>query len=69
MTKTLVIEGMMCGHCEARVKKLLEGMDGISEAVVSHEAKTAVITTEKEPDEAGLRKAIEEEGYKLVEIK
>ncbi len=69
MTKTLVIEGMMCGHCEARVKKLLEGLEGISEAVVSHEAGTAVITTEKEPDEAALRKAIEEDGYKFIEMK
>lgn len=69
MTKTLVIEGMMCGHCEARVKKLLEGFEGISEAVVSHEAETAVITTEKEPDEAALRKAIEEDGYKFIEMK
>ncbi len=69
MTKTVVIEGMMCGHCEARVKKLLESMDGITEAVVSHEAGTAVITAEKEPDEAAIRKAIEEEGYKFVEMK
>lgn len=69
MTKTLVIEGMMCGHCEARVKKMLEGMEGISEAVVSHESGTAVITTEKEPDEAALRKAVEEEGYKFIEMK
>lgn len=69
MTKTLVIEGMMCGHCEARVKKLLEGFDGISEAVVSHESGTAVITTKKEPDEAALRKAVEDEGYKFIEMK
>ncbi len=69
MTKTLVIEGMMCGHCEARVKKLLEGFDGITEAVVSHESGTAVITTEKEPDEAAIRKAIEEDGYKYIEMK
>ena len=51
------------------MKKLLEGLEGISEAVVSHEAGTAVITTEKEPDEAALRKAIEEDGYKFVEMK
>ena len=69
MTKTLVIEGMMCGHCEARVKKLLEGFAEVDEAVVSHESGTAVITVNKEPDEAVLRKAVEDDGYKFVEMK
>lgn len=54
---------------QIQIMKLLEGMDGISGAVVSHETGTAVITAEKEPDEAALRKAIEEDGYKLVEMK
>ena len=50
MTKTMNIEGMMCGHCEAAVKKALEAVDGVTEAVVSHENGTAVVTLSKEVD-------------------
>ena len=46
MEKTMKIEGMMCGHCEAAVKKALEALDGVEEAIVSHEAGTAVVTDE-----------------------
>ena len=56
MTKTMKIEGMMCGHCEARVKKTLEAIDGVKEAVVSHEAGTAVVTLEKEVADEVLKK-------------
>ena len=47
MTKTIKIEGMMCGHCEAHVKKALEAIDGVTEAVASHEKGTAVVTLEQ----------------------
>ena len=64
MTKTMKIEGMMCGHCEARVKKTLEAIDGVKEAVVSHEAGTAVVTLEKEvADEVHSKNAVEAQDY------
>jgi Cu2+-exporting ATPase len=66
MEKTLKIEGMMCGHCEAHVKKALEALSQVDQAVVSHEAGTAVITLNAPVDEAALRKAVEDEGYKVV---
>jgi Cu2+-exporting ATPase len=66
MEKTLKIEGMMCGHCEAHVKKALETLAQVDQAVVSHEAGTAVITLNAPVDEAALRKAVEDEGYKVV---
>lgn len=68
MTKTMQIEGMMCQHCEARVKKTLESIDGVSEAVVSHIAGTAVLTLEKEIDDAVLKAAVEEQDYQVKEI-
>lgn len=65
MTKTMKIEGMMCMHCEARVKKTLEALDGVSEAAVSHENGTAVITlSENVPDEV-LINAVEAQDYKV----
>lgn len=69
MKKTMKIEGMMCGHCEARVKKCLEALDGVSEAVVSHEAGTAVLTLSGDVDDDTLKKAVEDQDYKVVDIK
>lgn len=68
MKKTMKIEGMMCGHCEARVKKCLEALDGVAEAVVSHESGTAVLTLEAEVDNDTLTKAVEEQDYKVIGI-
>ena len=68
MTKTLKIEGMMCGHCEARVKKCLEALDQVSEAVVSHEAGTAVVTLNAEISDELLTKTVEEQDYKVVSV-
>ena len=69
MKKEMKIEGMMCGHCEARVKKTLESIAGVSEAKVSHEKGTAVITLSEEVPEGTLRKAVEDQDYKVLEIK
>jgi Cu2+-exporting ATPase len=68
MTKTLKIEGMMCGHCEAHVKKALESLEGVEQATASHEAKNAVITLSKEVDTDVLKKAVEEAGYEFKGI-
>ena len=68
MTKTMNIEGMMCGHCEARVKKTLEGIEGVTEAVVSHEKGTAVVTLEKEVADSVLKEAVEAQDYKVVSV-
>lgn len=68
MTKTMKIEGMMCGHCEARVKKCLEALPEVQEAEVSHEKGTAVVTLNAEIDDAALKKAVEEQDYKVTEI-
>ena len=59
----LKIEGMMCPHCEGRVKKCLEEIDGVAEAVVSHKKGNAVVTLTKEVDEKILREAVEAQGY------
>ena len=68
MEKTMNIEGMMCGHCEATVKKALEAVDGVSEAVVSHENGTAAVKLEKPVDDSVLRKAVENHDYKVTGI-
>ena len=68
MTKTMKIEGMMCGHCEAAVKKALEALDGVASAEVSHEKETAVVTLEKDVDNAVLTKAVEDKDYKVVSV-
>ena len=68
MTKTMKIEGMMCGHCKAAVKKALEALDGVAGAEVSHEKGTAVVTLEKEVDNAVLTKAVEDKDYKVVSV-
>ena len=68
MKKTLHVEGMMCGHCEARVKKALEALPGVTEAVVSHEAGTAIVTLSAEVSDAELKKAVEDQDYKVTGI-
>ena len=68
MKKTMTIEGMMCGHCEARVKKCLEALPEVNEAVVSYEAGTAVITLNAEIEDEMLSKAVEEQDYKVISI-
>jgi Cu2+-exporting ATPase len=66
MTKTMKIEGMMCGHCEAHVKKALEAIPQVQEAVVSHEAGTAELTLTEAVSDDVLKKAVEDEGYQVV---
>lgn len=66
MEKVLKIEGMMCPHCEARVKQCLEGMDGVEEAKVSHKEGRAVVTLNKDILDDVLKNAVEEQGYKVI---
>ena len=68
MTKTMNIEGMMCGHCEARVKKALEALDAVSEAAVSHESGTAVVTLCSDISDEKLKETVEAEDYKVTSI-
>ncbi len=68
MEKTLKIEGMMCGHCEAHVKKALEALEGVGQADVSHEAGTAVVTLTGDISEDVLRQTVVDQGYKVTEI-
>ena len=68
MKKTLHVEGMMCGHCEARVKKALEALPEVTEAVVSHEAGTAVVTLSAEVSDDVLKKTVEDQDYKVTGI-
>ena len=68
MTKTMKIEGMMCGHCEAAVKKALEAVAGVEAAEVSHEAGTAVVTLTAEVADDVLKKAVEAKDYKVTDI-
>lgn len=68
MTKTIHIEGMMCGHCEAHVKKALETIDGVAEAQASHEKGTAVVTLTADVADDVLTKAVEEQDYKVVSV-
>ena len=68
MNKTVYIEGMMCGHCEARVKKALEALAQVDEAVVSHESGTAVVKLNVDVDNAVLKEAVEAQDYKVTGI-
>ena len=68
MKKTLKVEGMMCGHCEARVKKALEALPEVDEAVVSHEAGTAIVTLNAEVADDVLKKAVEDQDYPVTGI-
>ncbi len=69
MTKTLNVEGMMCGHCEARVKKALEALDAVDEAVVSHTDGTAVVTLNAEVSDDLLKETVQAQDYKVTSIK
>ena len=69
MEKTMKIEGMMCGHCEATVKKSLEALEGVDAADVSHEKGTAVVTMNQEIADDVLKKTVEDKDYKVLEIK
>ena len=69
MTKTMIIEGMMCGHCEATVKKALEAIETVEAAEVSHEAGTAVLTLKAETSDELLKKTVEDKDFTVVEIK
>lgn len=68
MTKTMKIEGMMCGHCEAAVKKALEELNGVKKATVSHEAGTAIVELDGQVEEAALKKAVEDKDYTVTSI-
>ena len=68
MKKTLHIEGMMCAHCEARVKKALEAVNGVESAAVSHEQGTAVVTMSTLVPEETLRQAVEAQDYRVLSI-
>ena len=68
MEKTLKIEGMMCGHCEARVKKALEALPEVEQAAVSHEAGTAVVTLKTEVSNDTLKKTVEDQDYTVTGI-
>ena len=68
MKKTMKIEGMMCGHCEATVKKALEAIEGVASADVSHESGTAVVTLSAPVEDAALKKAVEDKDYKVTGI-
>lgn len=67
MEITMKIEGMMCPHCEAHVKKALEGVAEVREAIVSHKDGTAIVTLDADAAPATLKKAVEEQGYKVIE--
>lgn len=66
MEKTMKIKGMMCAHCEGRVKKCLEALPQVDEAVVSHEAGTAVLKLNADISDDVLKKAVEDQGYEVV---
>ena len=66
--KTMKIEGMMCAHCEARVKKTLEKIEGVAEAKVSHTDGTALVILSAEVSNETLKKAVEDQDYKVLSI-
>ena len=68
MTKTMKINGMMCGHCEAAVKKALESLEGVEEAIVSHEEGTAVVSMTNEVSDDVLTQTVEDKDYKVTEV-
>jgi len=65
MTKTINVEGMMCEHCVAHVKKALEGIEGVSKADVSLAKNNAILTLEKEVSDETIKKAVEDAGYNV----
>ena len=68
MEKTMKIEGMMCGHCEARVKKVLEALAEVDSAEVSHEAGTVAVTLNNDVSDEVLKKTVEDQDYKVTSI-
>ena len=68
MTKTLHVKGRMCGHCEARVKKELEAVDGVQSAVADHTAGTAVVTLTKDVANETLKAAVEAQDYEVTGV-
>ena len=66
MEKKMIINGMMCEHCEATVKKTLEAIDGIEEAIVSHEDNYAIVKLSKDVSDEVLKKAVEDKEYEVV---
>ena len=68
MEKTMKIEGLMCGHCEARVKKALEARPQVEAAAVSHENGTAVVTLKEAVEDSVLTKAVEDQDYKVISV-
>ena len=68
MTKTMMINGMMCPHCEKHTVEALEAIDGVEKAVASHVEKNAVVTLSKDVDNEVLKKAVEDAGYEVVGI-
>ena len=68
MKKTMKIEGRMCGHCEAAVKKALEALDGVEMAEVSHESGTAIVTLSADVSDEILTKAVEDKDYKVLSV-
>ena len=68
MTKTMKIEGMMCPHCEMRVKKALEAMPGVTGAEVSHEKGSAVVSMDAAVASEALKKAVEDAGYQVLSV-
>ncbi len=69
MTKTMIVEGMSCGHCTGRVQKALEAVEGVASVEMSLEEKSARIVLNKEVPEEKLKNAVTEAGYEVVEIK
>ena len=69
MTKTMKIDGMMCGHCEARVRKALEALPQVASTEVSHAQGTAVVTLSASIDDAALKQAVEAQDYKVLDIR
>ena len=68
MKKTMKIEGMMCGHCEARVKKALEAVDGVASAAADHNNGTAVVTLTKDVSDETLKAAVEAQDYEVTGV-
>lgn len=69
MTKTLEVKGMMCEHCEARVKKALEALEQVEAAEVSHEAGTAVVTLKEAVEDDVLKQAVEAQDYEVLAVR
>ena len=68
MEKTMKIEGMMCGHCEAAVKKALEGLEEVTEAIVSYEKGTAIVKLSSDVSNDVLKKTVEDKDYTVVSV-